>query len=146
MKQQSHADSLAIQQRSFEENTDSIRVTIVSGEMPQFNVQNSVSPQVQEVRIERVEVPVIVEKEVKEIVYVDRPFIVEKIVTERIEVPVVVRETIIERIEIPVTKIVPTQSGAVTIVEKDLPKSIKLCLAVQSVIATILLLKMILNK
>jgi hypothetical protein len=149
-RQQSHADALAIQQRSFDEQSDAIRVVITNGEIPIPTASS------QEVRIERVEVPFVVEKEVKEIVYVDRPVIVEKIVIERIEIPVVVREAIIERVEVPVIvketiteRVEGHSQGSNThttnIVEKDIPIWAKVCIAAQTLGFITLLLKMILN-
>ncbi len=135
---QSHADPLAIEQRVFDENLDAKRVYIVNSDFYQHPSALPILKQNQEVRIERVEVPFVVEKEVKEIVYVDRPVIVEKIVTERIEVPVVVRETIIERVEVSASG---SSSNTTNIVEKDIPSWVKIALAAQFIISILMLLK-----
>lgn len=144
MRQISLADPNNIAQREFDEKNDAKRVVIVGGEFPQFNAQ---TPSLQEIRIERIEVPqIIVEKEIQ-IVEIEKQVIVKELSIERVEVPftvVEIREVIRE---------VPVIQHELKIVEvpciireteyKELPNFAKALIVVQAMATIILLLKQI---
>jgi len=98
-------DSNQIIRDTHDENMNATRVLIVNGEMPVISSQIKTAPQ--EIKIEKIEVPVIV-KEIQEIKIpeiVKEPFEVEKTIVvkevqiEKIEVPVIVKE--VQIVEIP---------------------------------------------
>jgi hypothetical protein len=153
ISQRSHEDPGAIEQRVFDESLNAKRVILVGGFPSNFNtsVERISAP---EIRIERVEVPVIIEKE--KIVYIDKPFIVEKEITVYVDKPVIV-ERIVEVKSEPIIEIKKEHSieyvdrfiekpTIITQTEyRDLPKWARICLAVQFVSTFIVLLKLILK-
>lgn len=123
------------------------RVIIVGGQIPEFRMPKfeaplAIAPE-PKVIIERIEVPLIVEKEV--LVYIDKPVIVEreKLIIEKIEVPVIQYQTKVEVVEKIVEK--PVFITVPQVEYKDLPKWLKICLAAQIFGTIIMLLKMILK-
>jgi hypothetical protein len=157
MYKQSNADPHQIVQREFDEDNNAQRVVIVGGEIPAISSQN-----VQEVRIERIEVPqIIVQKEVQ-IVEVEKQVIVKEI--QIVEVPRFVdkivevkRNIIVEKI-VEVIKEVPVIQTEVQVIEKpiiiketqvvqikEISNLVKVFMAVNSLATLILLVKLIIK-
>ncbi len=112
--------------------------------MPNFNVQASTKS---EVRVERIEVPVIVKE--TQIVEVEKVIVQKELQIERVEIPIVVTEvreiirevpviqTEVKLVEVPVV-IKETQY-------KEMSSLVKVAIAVQSLAVIILLLKILLK-
>ena len=145
MYKQSNSDPHQIVQREFDEELNAKRVVIVGGEMPTFNVQAGSSSS--EVRIERIEVPVIV-KEVQ-IVEIEKIILQKELQIERVEIPIVI-EKIVE-----VIREVPVVRTEVQVIEKpivvketqvqELSNIVKVFLAVNSLATIILLIKLLIK-
>ena len=135
-----NADPGQINRRTFEEETDSVRVHIVSGEMPNFKI-----PELKQQEVKIVEVPttVIVKEpqviETQVIVKEYEVLEVQKIVTEykTIEIPVFTKEVEYKTIEVPVI--------STEVVYKDLPNYLKLALLVQALGTILLLVKSVIK-
>jgi len=85
----SSADPHQMARAAYDEETESFRMTVVSGKLPEFKVESTdpvsvpvTAPVVIETRIERIEIPVIVKE------------------YEKIEVPIIIKETEVKIIEI----------------------------------------------
>lgn len=143
-RQISKDDPFVITQREHDPDIGAKRVIIVGGEMPTFNVQAGTQSGV---RIERIEVPVIVKE--TQIVEVEKIIVQKEVQVLKVEVPIVV-EKIVE-----VIREVPVVRTEVQVIEKpiviketqvqELSKLVKVAIAVQSLAVTILLLKILLK-
>lgn len=134
-KKQSHADPIAITQRTFDENMDAVRVVLVDGNMPEFTQTES--------RIQIIEVPtIIIEKEVRIVE-------IEKIVIEReielVEVPRIITEY--KTIEIPVfhtkteVQIIEKPIYIEKVQYKEIPMFIKIAILATPLIFLVALVK-----
>ena len=149
MKELCHDDPFVITQREHDPKNEAKRVIIVGGEMPTFNVQAGQSITT-EVRIERIEVPVIVTE--TKFVEIERIIIQKELQIERVEIPIVI-EKIVEVIrEVPVIRtevqviekpIVIKETQVIQI--KEMSNLVKIALVVQSLAVMGLLLKMCLK-
>lgn len=126
-KKLTQLDNGQIVRNIYDEKNNAQRMMLVAGDLPNFKVEvdaSLVSDAIENglkrfnppenVRIERVEVPVIVKEVQKievpvvvketEIELIEVPTIViqKETLVQKIEVPVIVRETVIERVEVPV--------------------------------------------
>ena len=129
-----------------DEKNNAKRVIIVGGEMPEFKMPEFPKNLAEQtVKIEKVEVPVIV-KEI-EIQKIEVPIIIKEIEIKEIEkpIPVIFKELQIERVEVPIivkeyeTIQGPAQIREITKIEY-MPKWAKILILAQAVISTLAIL------
>lgn len=162
-KTQSQSDALSIWQRSFDEETDSLRVQVINGNNVSVNAQKESQivkvevPVFQDrLQVERIEVPVIVKEiEFKDIekhiiiehssvqlIEIDKVIVTEKIV--KVEVPVIVEKIVTVEIPTIIEKVVIKEIVKEVIVEKKemekFPTWLIVCIISQTVLSLITLI------
>ena len=123
-----------------DEQNNAKRIIIVGGEMPEFKMSDFSKTLVeQSIKIEKIEVPVIV----KEIEKIEVPIVIKEI--EIKEVPILIKEVQIERIEVPVIvkeyQTIEATAQIKEIVHKEsIPKWFMILMLVESIITILTIL------